>query len=76
MKQTTILKSSCSQVVCLPSEVALPVDVRQVDILCVGGACMIVPSGRSWDDFFAGPGVSGDFMAERGQPPMQERDPR
>ena len=27
-----------------------------------------------WDDFFAGPGVTDDFMAERDQPAMQQRD--
>jgi antitoxin VapB len=75
MKQTTVFKSNRSQAVRLPKDVALPDDVRQVDILCIGGARMIVPSGRRWDDFFAGPAVSDDFMVERDQPPMQERDP-
>jgi antitoxin VapB len=75
MKQTTVFKSNRSQAVRLPKDVALPDDVRQVDILCIGGARMIVPSGRRWDDFFAGPGVSDDFMVERDQPPMQEREP-
>jgi antitoxin VapB len=76
MKQTIVLKSSRSQVIRLPKDVALPDDVRQVDILCIGDARMIVPSGHSWDDFFAGHSVSDNFMAERDQPPMQERDPR
>jgi antitoxin VapB len=74
MKQTTIFKSNRSQAVRLPKDVALPEDVKQVDILCIGRARLIVPSGRRWDDFFAGPRVSDDFMPHREQPPMQERD--
>lgn len=58
----------------LPKDVALPDNVRQVDILCIGCARLILPSGQRWDDFFSGPTVSDDFMAEREQPPMQERD--
>jgi hypothetical protein len=30
--------------------------------------------GRSWDGFFDDPAVSDDFMRERQQPPIQERD--
>jgi antitoxin VapB len=73
--QTTVFKSNRTQAVRLPRDVALPEDVKQVDILRVGGARLIVPSGRRWDDFFAGPAVSDDFMREREQPPAQERDP-
>lgn len=74
MKQTTVFKSNRSQAVRLPKDVALPDEVKQVDILCVGRARLIVPSGSRWDDFFSGPRVSDDFMPEREQPPMQERD--
>ncbi len=74
MKQTTVFKSNRSQAVRLPKDVALPEGVKQVDILCVGSARLIVPSGRRWDDFFAGPAVSEDCMAERQQPAMQERE--
>lgn len=72
--QTTIFKSNRTQAVRLPKDVALPEDVKQVDILRIGDARLIVPSGRRWDDFFAGPAVSEDFMREREQPPIQERD--
>jgi len=48
--------------------------VYPIDILCVGGARLMVPSGSRWDDFFAGPRVSDDFIPVREQPPLQERD--
>jgi antitoxin VapB len=72
--QTTVFKSNRTQAVRLPKDVALPEDVKQVDILRVGAARLIVPSGRRWDDFFAGQAVSADFMPQREQPPVQERD--
>ena len=73
--QTTVFKSNRTQAVRLPKDVALPDDVQRVDILRIGRARLIVPAGRRWDDFFAGPAVSDDFMREREQPPVQERDP-
>jgi antitoxin VapB len=73
MKQTTVFRSNRSQAVRLPKDVALPEGVRQVDVLCVGSARLIVPTGRRWDDFFAGPRVSADFMEMRDQPGIQQR---
>ncbi|NHB94256.1 virulence-associated protein MvpT [Photorhabdus cinerea] len=29
---------------------------------------------ESWDNWFDGPGVTTDFMTEREQPPVQERE--
>jgi antitoxin VapB len=40
----------------------------------MGQARLIVPVGHGWDDFFDGPGVTDDFMTERDQPAMQQRD--
>ena len=71
--QTTLFKSNKSQAVRLPKGVAMPDSVKRVDIIAVGNARVIVPAGESWDLWFAGEGVSADFMETRGQPADQER---
>ena len=65
-----------SKVVRLPKAVTFPNDVHQVDILKIGRSRMIVPLGRRWDDLFlGGPRVTEDLMADREQPPEEEREP-
>ena len=66
--QTTLFKSNKSQAVRLPKGVAMPDSVTRVDIIAVGNARVIVPAGESWDLWFAGQGVSADFMETRDQP--------
>jgi antitoxin VapB len=72
---TKVFKSNKSQAVRLPKPVALPDDIIEVEILAVGNTRIITPAGRSWDDWFDGPGVSSDFMATREQPADQQREP-
>ncbi len=74
MEQATVFKSNRSQAVRLPKAVALPEDVKRVDVVTVGRSRIISPAGESWDSWFDGPGVTADFMSERGQPPVQERE--
>ena len=71
--QTTLFKSNKSQAVRLPKGVAMPDSVKRVDIIAVGNARVIVPAGESWDLWFAGQGVSADFMETRDQQVDQER---
>jgi antitoxin VapB len=71
--QTTLFKSNKSQAVRLPKDVAMPDSVKRVDIITAGNARIIVPAGESWDLWFAGPGVSDDFMQTRDQPADQAR---
>ena len=71
---TKIFKSNQSQAVRLPKPVALPDNVREVDIVAVGITRVITPAGKSWDDWFDGLGVSGDFMTSREQPEDQARE--
>lgn len=71
--QTKLFKSNKSQALRLPKSVAMPETVTLVDIVAVGNARVIVPAGESWDQWFAGPGVSADFMQTRDQPADQER---
>ena len=67
--------SSTLRSVRLPKAVAFPEDVHQVDILKIGRSRVIVPQGKRWDDLFQnGPRASEDFMTEREQPPVEERE--
>lgn len=74
MDQGAVFQSNRSQAVRLPKAVALPDDVKRVDVVALGRARIITPAGESWDSWFDGDGVSADFMAEREQPADQDRD--
>ena len=74
MTQASIFTNNKSQAVRLPKAVALPDDVTRVDVVKLGKARLITPAGTRWESFFDGPKVSDDFMNERDQPPMQERE--
>ncbi|MBU2568762.1 MAG: antitoxin [Gammaproteobacteria bacterium] len=74
MVQTTVFKNNRSQAVRLPKEVALPDDIKSVDVIAVGNKRIISPAGTAWDDWFEGSGVSDDFMGERGQSEVQLRE--
>lgn len=73
--KTKIFKSNRSQAVRLPKEVAFSELVKDVEIVAIGKNRIISPAGQLWDDWFDGPGVSSDFMAERQQPDEQHREP-
>jgi len=77
MKNTAkLFQNGRSQAVRLPKAVAFPEGVHQVDILKIGRSRLIVPQGKRWDDLFPnGPRASDDFMAEREQPQVEEREP-
>lgn len=74
MEQGAIFQSNRSQAVRLPKAVALPNDVRRVDVVAIGRTRILTPAGEAWDAWFDEPGVSADFMAEREQPAVQERE--
>ena len=59
----------------LPKAIAFPESVIDVEITAIGNKWIIYPVGQSWDDWFAAPGVSSDFMVERQQPKDQLREP-
>ena len=76
MTSSTVFTSNRSQAVRLPKAVAFPEGVHQVDILKIGRSRVIVPQGKRWDDLFvAGPRLSEDFMMDRAQPILEEREP-
>jgi antitoxin VapB len=66
--RSTVFTSNRSQAVRLPKPVALPPNVRQVEITKLGRSRLISPVDQSWDSFFEGPTASEDFMTERHQP--------
>ncbi|WP_446010935.1 type II toxin-antitoxin system VapB family antitoxin [Candidatus Electrothrix sp.] len=72
--QTKIFTSNRSQAVRLPKAVSFPETVKNVEIIAVGNKRIITPTDQSWDDWFNAPGVSDDFMEERGQPDDQIRE--
>lgn len=74
MEQGSVFQSNRSQAVRLPKAVALPEDVKRVDVIAVGRTRIITPAGESWDSWFDGEGVTADFMVEREQPADQERE--
>ncbi len=76
MTSSMVFTSNRSQAVRLPKAVAFPEDVHQVDILKIGRSRVIVPQGKRWDDLFlSGLRVSGDFLSEREQSAVEEREP-
>ena len=74
MERASVFKSNKSQAVRLPKPVSLPETVKQVDIIRLGRARLIVPAGEAWDSWFDGNGVTGDFMTKREQPSDQARE--
>ncbi len=74
MEQATLFKSNKSQAVRLPKPVAMPENIKKVDIISLGRARLITPAGEAWDTWFDGDSVSDDFMCEREQPPEQKRE--
>jgi len=74
MEQGAVFQSNRSQAIRMPKAVALPDDVKRVDVIAVGRVRIIAPAGESWDSWFDGPTVSPDFMTEREQPADQERE--
>jgi antitoxin VapB len=74
MEQTTLFMSNRSQAVRLPKAVAMPSDVKRVNVVAIGRTRIITPADETWDSWFDGDSASADFMADRDQPTDQERE--
>jgi antitoxin VapB len=75
MARSTVFTSNRSQAVRLPKAVAFPDDVHEVDIVKIGSGRLITPQGKRWDDLFEhGPRASEDFMRERMQSEIENRE--
>lgn len=74
MEQGSVFQSNRSQAVRLPKAVALPKDVKRVDVIAIGRVRVITPAGESWDSWFDDRAASADFMVRREQPAEQQRE--
>ena len=74
MTTSTVFVNNRSQAVRLPAELRFPAGVKKVEVLALGRARLIMPIGETWDSWFDGEGVTADFMPERDQPPVQQRE--
>ena len=61
MAKSTVFTTNKSQAVRLPKPVALPDNVKQVEITKIGRSRLISPVGHSWHVFFDAGGGTGDF---------------
>jgi antitoxin VapB len=76
MARSTVFVTNRSQAVRLPKAVAFPDGVHQVEIIKLGHSRLVTPIGRRWDEFFVnGARASEDFMSEREQPDVEQREP-
>ena len=71
MVRTKLFQSNRSQAVRLAKEVAFPDNIAEVTVIREGARRIIVPADAVWDDFFDGTGID---IADRDQPPMQDRE--
>jgi antitoxin VapB len=67
MEKPTLFMSNESQTVHLPKALAMPDNVKRVDIVAIGRARVITPAGDAWNTWFDGDDVSVDFMTDRNQ---------
>lgn len=74
MKQGAVLKTNRGQAINLPETIALPENVKRVDVVAIGRARILTPAGETWDTWFEDIGVTTDFMAVREQPVDQSRN--
>ena len=73
MSSAKLFRNGQSQAVRLPREFALP--GREVFVRRVGNAVLLVPMDDPWTGFEAAlEQFTDDFMAERNQPLVQERE--
>ena len=73
MTSAKLFRNGQSQAVRLPREFAMP--GREVFVRRVGNAVLLVPSADPWTGFEAAlSAFSDDFMTERTQPALDERE--
>lgn len=73
MDSAKLFKNGRSQAIRLPKEYRFP--GKQVYLKRVGKGVLVLPQDESWDSFFASLDLfTDDFMEDRDQPPVQERE--
>ncbi|SEE73348.1 type II toxin-antitoxin system VapB family antitoxin [Ruania alba] len=72
--RSTVFRNNRTQSVRLPKAVALPEDVREVNVRVVGRRRVIEPVSTSWDEWFEhGLRATPDFLDDRDQGTAEER---
>ena len=74
MNTVKLFLNNKSQSLRFPKALEFGAEVSEVTVVAVGRARVIAPVEHTWDTWFAEPGVSADFMAEREQPAEQSRE--
>ena len=75
MPRSTVFKNNKTQAIRVPKALAFPDDVKEVEIRREGESLVVIPIRKwGWAEFFALPRIDEDFMNDREQPPMQERN--
>jgi antitoxin VapB len=75
MSRSTVFKNNKTQAIRVPKALAFPDDVKEVEIKREGNNLVVMPIRKtSWAAFFALPRIDDDFLNDREQPPMQERN--
>ena len=73
MRTAKIFKNGKSQAVRLPKEFRF--DGEEVYIKKVNNTVVLIPKDKPWENLFLSLGkMSEDFMTDREQPPLQERE--
>lgn len=74
MARTSIFMNNRSQAVRLPKALALPDNVKHVEIIAVGRSRIISPIESVWDSWFDSLDAGGGVLIERDQPEDQKRE--
>jgi len=73
MKKAKLFRNGQSQAVRLPKEFRFP--GKEVFIKQQGNAVVLIPEEKSWETLIESTkNFTDDFMADRNQPPMQDRE--
>ncbi|MFC0323678.1 type II toxin-antitoxin system VapB family antitoxin [Gallibacterium melopsittaci] len=71
----TVCMNNKSQAIRIPKIAELPTTTKNVNIIIQGNTRIITPLNNVWDSWFYDVNtVSDDFMPDREQPQMQERE--
>ncbi|MFC0309748.1 type II toxin-antitoxin system VapB family antitoxin [Gallibacterium trehalosifermentans] len=71
----TVFMNNKSQAIRIPKMAELPQTTKNVNIIIQGNTRIITPLNHVWDSWFNDSNaVSEDFMLDREQPQMQERE--
>lgn len=75
MTQAAIFMNNRTQAVRLPADMRFDASVKKVNVRRCGNERILTPVDRAWDSFFLSKDVvSEDFLADRRNPVVSERE--